>query len=190
MTDFSHFIPLFQKIISSLRDGLFVAILFGDISKAYDCLNRAIVTYLLHHNFGIRGRILWKQANALINMAIKSLVDGVSTEEFTTKFGGPQGITQLIEFWRIICNSMYVQLKKELPTALFALWGDDTTGVIAAKTPQELQARMELFYTRIMDWCRQTRCHMHETKSQYMVFGHNKQRQTQGINMQISVARG
>ena len=178
---------MFQQIISKLREGFLVALAAADISKAYDCLNRKISTYKQFFDFGIRGRIMWKQAGALLEMAIKSMVNGTTTEEFVTNFGGPQGITQLIEFWRVLCNGMFPMLDEHLPEQLSALWGDDTTGVIAARTPQELEAKLKSFYDSIIEWCSQTRCHMNASKSKFMVFTTKKSQIEVAKNIKVDV---
>ena len=38
------------------------------------------------------------------------------------------------------------------------------------KNPEELKQRLEMFYEGMVQWCSQARCHMHESKSKFIIF--------------------
>ena len=130
---------------------------------------------------------MWRQANSLTKMVIISIVNGITSDEFVTKFGGPQGITQMIEFWRVICNTMFAPLRHILPDALFDLWGDDSKAIVSAATEAELVEKIEKFYRGMIDWCHTDRCHLHPEKSKFLVFAHNKERQQSADLIQVNI---
>ena len=180
-------IPMIQKICDLLEEKQFVALTFADISKAYDCLNRRIVAFHLYIKFGLRGRLLWRTVNALDKMTIVSVIDNMTSAEFETAMGGPQGITQMIENWKAVCNTMFRKCREDISDLLCDLWGDDSKGVMSANTLQELAEKIKAFYDGMITWCTGNRCHLHPTKSAFMVFAPNKVAQELADQLEIQM---
>lgn len=142
----------FEHVYESLDKGLFVAGLFFDLSRAFDCITFRFILNKLH-NLGFRGVFLdW--LSSFINGRVMSVkVGDCWSSSHISELGVPQG--------SILGPLLFILFINDLPKHLvlilvqLIIFVDDLSIAVSAETLDELKNICESLIGQFESWCRE-----------------------------------
>ena len=139
---------LSEFIYKNLDDGLLVAGLFFDLSKAFDTLDSEFMKCKLHA-LGVRGNTLRLIMSYLANRKFCVDVEGSTSSVFVTNTGVPQGSVLGPLLFLLYINDMPSYINADHLT----LYADDTTAAVSASSGEGLTAKIEVVMSDFKAWC-------------------------------------
>ena len=99
-------IRLTNDIICGFEEGLVTAIVFLDLSAAFDTVCHETLLNILKHEFNIGGIVLEWIRSYLVPRKFKVAINNVYSEDRTLDFSIPQGSCNGPLFFNFYCNSI------------------------------------------------------------------------------------
>jgi len=155
-----------DDILLNLDKNNYVAGIFLDFSKAFDCLDHRILLKKLA-NFGIRGHILNWFSSYLSNRMQFVSVNGVVSEFQQYNYGVPQGSVLGPILFLLYINDIGNIAGLPGKPKLFA---DDTNAFVFSRSIPELNHNCQLMLDKIFDWTLANRLSLNFDKSCYMLY--------------------
>lgn len=154
-----------DKIKSGLDDAKHVAALFFDISKAFDCVDHALLLSKLE-NAGIRGKANDIIQDYLFARRQKVMAEEKSSQEAFILNGIPQGSSLSSLLFLIYTNDLHkIGLEGNYQT-----FADDTAGIYVYNNRQTLYEKMQRDINKISDWFYSNHLAVNANKTKVMVF--------------------
>lgn len=144
-----------------------VAVLFCDLSKAFDVVDHVVLSKKLHH-YGIRGTALELMTDFLNDR--RQFVVGqrgnLKSDGLSPEIGVPQGSS--------LSNLAFSILLNDLPNVVNAgevfMYADDVAAIVTAKNLEELESQLNSAAQQIFDWCKLNGMLLNLTKTQFIQF--------------------
>ena len=155
------------EITENLEDGMKVAAVYLDITKAFDTVNHNILLNKLE-NCGFRGSILQWFSTYLKNRFQVVKLNGVMSDRIGIDSGVPQGSTLGPLLFLIYVNDL---VKMNLRGSLYS-FADDTAAVYVAKTKNELLEKINEDMGTLSSWFYNHRLFPNLSKTKLITFGY------------------
>ena len=159
-------IDVIDKIRDNLSKGMKVAGVFIDFSKAFDCVNHAILIKKLEH-YGIRGEMLQLLISYLTNHKQYTTVNGAESETKYINCGVPQGSVLGPLLFLLYSNDIQNCTKE-----LIKLFADDTNGFIFEQDYEMLKQKIKTLLEELFKWSSANKLTINISKTCYSIF-HN-----------------
>ena len=144
-------------------------LLLLDYSKAFDLLEHKILLKKLEH-YGIRGIALSWFDSYLHDRHQFVTVNGVDSSPKTINYGIPQG--------SILGPLLFVIYINDLPgisdLAKFILYADDANIIVTGHNEEEIQSKLSLIATLLVNWVSSNGLSLNLKKTHYMVFSNRR----------------
>ena len=167
------------RFISSIQDAknkkLHVGILFLDIKKAFDRVDRNLLLSLLYGK-GIRGKCLRAIQNIVNVESIRVLLNQRISKEFTTKEGTPQGGILSPLLWNFYFSEVALSASKCNSNPQFFGFADDVAVVVFGSSKADVFKKLLPVYAIIRDWALVARIQFSDTKVKCMHISPNYHR--------------
>ena len=158
-------IILMDKITSELEKGNFVLGVFLDYSKAFDCVNHAILLQKLHY-YGIRGIALEWFRSYLSSRKQFVMFNGIKSVYKDVQCGVPQGSVLGPILFLLYINDI-VNVSDVLFPILFA---DDSNVFISGNNIDTIIQSMNAELEKLMVWLSINKLSLNIGKTNYMIF--------------------
>lgn len=156
-----------SQVYGKLDDGQYVAGIFFDLSRAFDCLNIDFVLDKLYV-VGIRGHALALMRSYLTERKCCVRVDGNMSQYFEVDTGVPQGSVLGPLIFLIYVNDLYENvIDGQVAITSFA---DDTSMVVSARTPEGLRENISKVVQDFDSWCFKNSLILNIDKTSYVHF--------------------
>lgn len=139
--------------------------MFIDFSKAFDTLSHAKLLDILEKN-GIRGHSLKWFENYLYCRSFRVKIDNHESSEYRSAYGVPQGSKLGPILFIIYANDMVKYLKDSITFS----YADDTTIIVADKSIQRAELRMQSEMNLVTKWCHDNGLVINSNKTKLMHF--------------------
>lgn len=149
-----------EEIYKRVDEGRFVAGLFFDLTRAFDCLD---INFLLKklEAWGFRGQII-RLLESYLNFRKCCVRIGASCSDFfNIDVGVPQGSVLGPLLFLLFVN----EITDHLDEGLIVMFADDTSVLVTARTPEELQATVIRVIDKFKHWCVENRLSLNMDKS-------------------------
>jgi hypothetical protein len=174
-------VQFIENIIQGLEKKEFVAGIFVDLEKAFDCVNRDILLLKLY-NYGLRG-----VANDLIRsymsnrkqfVSLKSEKGDISSELINLEFGVPQGSILGPLLFILYINDANVSCIGTQSV----FYADDTSIICKRRTPEELEISVNTVIGSLVQYFNENRLNVNISKSVMLDFSFKRD---SGFDMQL-----
>ena len=171
----------FQNFVSSALDkGEHAVAIFCDLRKAFDTVDHRILLTKLR-KMGVRGaELLWFQDYLTGRRQIVS-INGSNSLLLSILIGVPQGSILGPLLFLIYINDL--PLCSELYALLFA---DDTTLLLAGPNLDELIAKINLEFKKVVDFFRSHKLALHPEKTKYILFTNSSVARSKNIGISLN----
>lgn len=154
-----------ESVIAVFENKNFAGSIFCDLSKAFDCVQHAIlVDKLIKYGLNITAVNLIK--SYLMGRDQITVYNGVTSSSTEVKYGVPQG--------SVLGPLLFIIYVNDLPTYVndtsIVLFADDTTMINIDSDENILLQDMQLSQLKASEWFRANKLHLNETKTQIMFF--------------------
>lgn len=155
-----------EIVYRRLDEGMCVAGLFFDLSRAFDSL---CFSFMLSkcYNLGFRGIFLDWLRSYMTGRTVKVRVNGASSDECEVVLGVPQG--------SVLGPLLFLLFINDLPVCIDAdqitLFADDTSILVTARSPEELTESTSYIIRLFTDWCRMNKLMVNVEKTVLIHFG-------------------
>ena len=156
---------LLLEIEKAKTNKLVVAVVFIDVSKAFDCCNHGILLSKLEH-LGMDINSLKLIKSYLTNRKQSVQIRLSKSSEITIELGVGQGTILGPTFFKI-----YVHDLPSITMLLSLLFADDTTIIITGLNAEDLNLKGNRELALIYEWFSDNGLTVHPDKSRLMVFG-------------------
>ncbi len=156
-----------DTIESSQKQGKFVIMIALDVAKAFNCLNKDILTDKLPA-YGFQPKESAFVEDFLSDRKQISVVNGVTTGETPIDMGVPQGGCLSAPCYTLYNNDMPNAIKD--PSNLAVMYADDSTLLAIADTLEEAITKANIMLKQVGDWYQANRLTLNAKKTQFMVF--------------------
>nr|CAH7759623.1 unnamed protein product [Callosobruchus chinensis] len=165
-----------QHIYDRADNGMLVAAVFFDLSRAFDTVTCKFVAAKLH-SIGIRGCI-----NACLTSFLEARrffvkIEEARSDEFDADHGTPQGSVLGPLIFLLFINDLPQYISEGTPF----LYADDTCIIISADHVELLQHKIQVVIKEFDDWCYKNRLIINFNKTVTMEF-HTKLKPPTNIN--------
>ena len=164
-------IVLTDKIASELAKGNFVLGVFLDYSKAFDCVNHAILLQKLYH-YGIRGVAFDWFKSYLSSRKQYVQFNGIHSGHSEVKCGVPQGSVLGPILFLLYINDI-VNVSNILYPILFA---DDSNVFLSGNNIDNLINSMNIELEKLMVWLAANKLSLNVGKTNFMIFSPPKKK--------------
>ena len=158
-----------NSILHYLGRKQIAVLLLLDYSKAFDLLEHKILLKKLEH-YGIRGIALSWFDSYLHDRHQFVTVNGVDSSPKTINYGIPQG--------SILGPLLFVIYINDLPgisdLAKFILYADDANIIVTGHNEEEIQSKLSLIVTLLVNWVSSNGLSLNLKKTHYMVFSNRR----------------
>lgn len=154
-----------EFIFKNLDKRKCVCTLLFDLTKAFDCLNHSFLEEKLSR-LGFRNNILEWIVSYLSGRQIFVSCNDVESDIYELVTGVPQGSVLGPLFFLLYINDLPTYLETEC-TVLYA---DDTSIVVSADTPEELNVKLSITFKKFMDWCQRNSLIANPQKTELLYF--------------------
>ena len=156
---------LLLRIVQGFEDGDYVACLFCDLSKAFDCVNHDLLIEKLQC-YGIRDKSLALLASYLSNRKQIVTYNGKSAKELFIRDGVPQGSVLGPLLFLIYVND----LPDFIQNANFVIFADDTTFVQKDGNLDELLRNIDKVSNQVYQWFESNKLTLNQNKTKKLIF--------------------
>ncbi|XP_063381250.1 uncharacterized protein LOC134667766 [Cydia fagiglandana] len=156
-----------RRVLEAREGKLEVAVLFCDLSKAFDVVDHGLLSSKLHH-YGIRG-----PAQALMSDFMNKRTQYVTGQRGTLNshglsaaIGVPQGSS--------LSNVVFSILLNDLPMAVSEgevyMYADDVAAIVTAPSIDQLESKLNLVAGQLSNWFEQNGLILNLTKTHFIQF--------------------
>ena len=151
---------LLEHVYQCLDEGKYVVSLMFDLSKAFDTVNKEILSLKLH-SIGIRGNILSWLMSYMESRSLVVHLNGEKSDVHDVELGVPQGSVLGPLLFMLYINDLPCHMKNCHVT----MFADDTTITVSANTPEELQSLVGNTIELLSTWCQRNKLILNEKKT-------------------------
>ena len=178
---FSCILSILNTVSSNIINNELSAVISFDLSKAFDLCDHQIILDKLEA-YGVRGVVHSWFKSFLQNRTQRVAVNGsISTNSESVELGVPQGSVIGVLLFLVYINDL--PNCSNFPVQSFA---DDSSFIASAKSPSELEEKVNAELPNIIDWFHSNRLSVNVSKSCFMIFSPNL-RQSPRLNFEIKV---
>lgn len=156
---------LLDHIYADLDRGLYVVSLLFDLSKAFDTVDKNLLSKKLY-NIGLRGKILSWILSYMQGRTLKVKLGEIESELHDVTIGVPQG--------SVLGPLIFMLFINELPNYLshghLTMFADDITVTLSAETPEKLQELVNHALQEVNSWSQRDRLILNNTKTVFIHF--------------------
>lgn len=160
-------VELTDRVVNALDAGSHTIAVFLDLSKAFDTVNRDIMTDKLER-LGFGGLVLDWFRDYLTDRRVYVDVGGVKSNVETLNIGLPQGSVSSPYLFSLYVNDMHNASDK----LQFVHFADDTTVFMTGNNLESLCRDVSEELGKIGEWLRANRLSLNVEKSSFMLFSH------------------
>lgn len=155
----------FSDLINNALDqGMYVAVMFVDLSKAFDSINHVKMLLALQ-NVGIRGQVLELFKSYLERRTCKVKIVGVDSEQSEIEEGVPQG-----SFLGPLLYLLYINdVSSCFKFCKYFIYADDTVIISIHKDMNVAEERLKKEFLRYQSWCHDKNLNMNGEKTKVML---------------------
>lgn len=155
-----------QEVYSNVDENKYVVGLFFDLYKAFDSVDINILCQKLSC-MGFRGLPLnWIHDYLSSRKIVVRINDTISTEDGPLHIGVPQGSVLGPLLFLILIND----LPKVMTQGTTMLFADDTSVLVSATTPEELEEKIKTTVSEMSKWCVNNRLILNVDKTEFIFF--------------------
>ena len=170
-----------DKCYKNLDDGNKALGIYFDLQKAFDCINHDILLAKLE-NYGIRGSMhAWLQ-NYLYNRKQYTVVNNISSDTASIKYGVPQGSVLGPLLFLIYVND----ISNVITDNSLKLFADDTNLFLFDKKLIELEKRANCCLEKMDTWFKCNKLSLNIDKTCYTLFASRAQDCNNSLNLFIN----
>lgn len=170
-------VDLLQYVYDNIDRGKYVAAIFFDLARAFDCVNSDVLCDKLQA-VGIRGIPLKWIKSYLSERKMRVRLDNVVSSEYETALGVPQG--------SVLGPLLFLLAINDLPEALTVgytiLFADDTSVAVSSDTPGDLLLTINRVVGDMAKWCDQNQLVLNADKTTVMYFHRRRELSGHVIN--------
>ncbi|CAG9132414.1 unnamed protein product [Plutella xylostella] len=158
---------LLRRVVGARENKLQVAVVFCDLSKAFDVANHDVLATKMNY-YGISGPSLALLTNSMRQRSQVVVGEGgsIRSDPLTTTMGVAQGSS--------LSNIMFSLLLNDLPqsidTAHMLMYADDVAGVVVAPNIEQLEQRLNETATKLAQWFGMNGMVLNISKTQFIHF--------------------
>ena len=168
-----------NKIKWQLDKGNIVMVTYFDLTKAFDVINRDILTQKLQY-YGIRGTSLKLMKNYLNNRQQYVQIGQTKSDILINEWGVPQGSNMGPMLYNLFVNDIFTA-EENIELILYA---DDTSVITTGTNIQEVAEKMQNAINVIKEWFENNELQVNKEKTKIIVFRNkNKIINTDGVEM-------
>jgi hypothetical protein len=156
---------LIMNIQSGRSANLLVGVIFIDIKKAFDRIDRSELLLDLY-NSGVRGRMLRALSSIINGFSMRVLFDNFVSSSYDPECGTPQGSILSPLLWNFYFRKFHNQLNR---CQSFA-FADDLALLHLHRDHPSLISEMSADFARLHDWCHSKRIEISTEKTKFMDF--------------------
>lgn len=160
-------------VYDCLDDGVPVAGLFFDLSRAFDTLNIDFILDKLY-NLGFRGVFLEWVRSFLTDRMMFVRIGVINSNRYAVDMGVPQGSILgpliFILFVNDLPGYLRDKFKDLIKSILILQFADDTSFLVTAPNLQELRARCEMLVQYFSEWCKSNLLILNIEKTRLLYF--------------------
>lgn len=165
-TAISHFL---KHIYTELDQGRYVVSLFFDLSKAFDSVNKNILSQKLM-NIGIRGCLLSCINSYMENRKLVVNCNDCRSDLHDVTLGVPQGSILGPLLFLIYIND----LPNHIQYGVTTMYADDTTVSVSAATQEELNIKIYTTLDDVHAWCQRNKLILNNDKTVFVHFNYRR----------------
>ena len=158
-------LEIMDKCYKNLDEGKKVLGIYFDLQKAFDCISHDILLTKLE-NYGIRGPMHDWLKNYLHNRKQYTIVNNVSSNIASIKYGVPQGSVLGPLLFLIYVND----ISTVIPDNSLKLFADDTNLFLFGKNLSELEQRANCCLEKMDIWFKSNKLSLNVDKTCYTLF--------------------
>ena len=158
-------INILSRAQEAIDSGFYVAIMFLDLSKAFDCVNHDVLLNKLY-KIGLRGSLWNFMKNYLMNRPQITVINGVKSDIKLSNLSVPQGA-----IFSPTLFSIYSKDLDELPLKGYLQnFADDNAALYIENSISKLESNMQFDLNLIYDWLYNNSLTANPSKTKYMLF--------------------
>ena len=170
---------LFDFVYKELGSGKYIATLLLDLSKAFNSVNKDILSDKLQTIIGIRGKLHECIMSYLQNRTLRAKCNDTQSEIFDIHLGVLQG--------SILGPLLFLIYINDLPdfinNGFTIMYADDTTISVTATNPEKLLNRIKTVLDEMSSWCDGNKLMLIENKTVFLNFNLRRSITIPGITL-------